>query len=129
MRYVVTLILSAGVATSAVLAAPAISLGNAASGKAAFAQCTGCHSLTQAEEGIGPSLAGVMGRQVASLSGYEYSKALQAGRGQKWTPALLDSYLANPDAMFPGNKMGVNVADPKMRADIIAYLASTPAKQ
>jgi cytochrome c len=71
----------------------------------------------------------VVGRKVGSLPDYDYSDALKK-LGGVWTPARLDTWLRNPQAMAPGAKMFLSVPDPQQRHDIIAYLASVskPAK-
>ena len=64
-----------------------------------------------------------MGRKVASLPDFDYSAALKK-LGGVWTPARLDTWLQNPQAVAPGAKMFLTVPDPQQRHDIIAYLAS-----
>ena len=45
--------------------------GDATAGKTVFEnQCASCHSAEAGKQGFGPSLAGVMGRQSGTLSGY-----------------------------------------------------------
>ena len=54
-------------------------------GEALFAQCEGCHSITEDRaHGIGPDLRGVNGRKIASVAGFEYSKALRDINGRRW---------------------------------------------
>jgi cytochrome c len=90
-------------------------------GKAAFAQCTACHSV-DGSNGVGPSLQGVVGRKVGSLAGFHYSRAMKS-TAYSWDAAHLDAYLANPQAAIPGNVMPFSgVADAKQRADLVAYL-------
>lgn len=124
MRFAAPLALTLGIAVCSAPAIGASLRGDAAAGRVAFAQCAGCHSLVRGQNGIGPSLAAVVGRRVASVPSYAYSKALKAKLTEKWSPALLDAFLANPNGVIPGNKMGVGVANPKTRAEIIAYLIS-----
>lgn len=119
-----------GLAAAGVVAtsASAQSAGNAAAGKALYeAKCGGCHSVEANR--IGPRHRDVVGRKVASVPGFDYSDALKK-LGGVWTPARLDTWLRNPQAMAPGAKMFLTVPDPQQRRDIIAYLASVskPAK-
>jgi cytochrome c len=98
--------------------------GDAALGEKAFKKCKACHKLEQGKKGIGPSLYGVVGRPVATLEGYKYSKAMIAfGDGKIWTEELLDTYLTKPKALVPRTKMTFpgfkKEAD---RANVIAYL-------
>ncbi|MCI4677036.1 PQQ-dependent sugar dehydrogenase [Rhodoblastus acidophilus] len=66
--------------------------------EALFAEkCGGCHQSTEMSGNrIGPNLAGVFGRGVASLSGYpDYSPALRH-MGGVWTASRLDAFLKAP---------------------------------
>ena len=89
-----------------------------------FASCSGCHSLEAGKQGVGPSLAGVVGRKKASVAGYAYSPALKA-KGGAWTVAELDAYLADPLKALPGTKMPIGQADPAKRAAVIALMKAT----
>lgn len=88
-------------------------------------RCTACHSLDQSR--IGPAQRGVFDRLAGSVPGFDYSPALKRS-GVRWTPANLDRWLANPEALVPGQKMGYQVADPLDRQDLIAFLASPTAR-
>jgi cytochrome c len=94
--------------------------GDAGSGKQLYQSCMGCHSLD--ENDVGPKHRGVVGRKAGIVPGYAYSAALK-GSGIVWTPAMLDRWLQGPQKLVPGVKMYFTVANPKNRADIIAYLA------
>jgi cytochrome c len=92
-------------------------------GKAAFAQCSVCHS-TDGSNGVGPSLKGVIGRKAGEFAGFRFSRALKAS-GLVWDENSLDLYLTDPQKAVPGNVMPfAGLADPKLRAALIAYLAS-----
>jgi cytochrome c len=106
------------------LAAPAVPAqsmpaGDAARGQTLYQACTGCHSIE--DNDIGPRHRGVVGRAAGSIADYAYSPALKAS-GLVWSPANLDRWLANPQALVPGAKMYFSVADAQKRADLIAYL-------
>jgi cytochrome c len=85
-----------------------------------YQTCMGCHSLD--ENDVGPRHRGVVGRKAGSVPGYAYSAALKRS-GIVWTPDQLDRWLSGPQALVPGAKMYFSVANPRNRADIIAYLA------
>ena len=88
--------------------------------------CVACHSYNEGgKAGIGPNVYGVVGAPIGShMEGYAYSAALKA-KGGKWTYEELDKWLLKPAAYAPGTKMSyAGVADPKVRADVIAYLRS-----
>jgi cytochrome c len=85
-------------------------------------RCGGCHSLD--EHGAGPRHRGLIGRRAGSEPGFDYSPALTAAK-IVWSAELLDRWVANPNALVPGNRMVVQLAsDPSDRAAIVAYLVS-----
>jgi cytochrome c oxidase assembly protein Cox11 len=89
-------------------------------GQTLFAErCAACHSLDTNK--TGPRLGGVVGRTTGSVSGYNYSPALQQA-GLRWSANALDHWLADPRKFIPGARMPVRVLDPTTRRDIIAYL-------
>lgn len=106
-------------------AAPTLSAGDAEAGKAVFKKhlCFGCHKLKPGKHGVGPSLAGVVGRKAGEAEGYKYSKALKES-GIVWNEENLDKWLQGPKKMVKGTKMilAKPVKDAKDRADLIAYL-------
>ncbi|MBS0468403.1 MAG: c-type cytochrome [Proteobacteria bacterium] len=113
---------SALVLAAALAAASAWADGDAQRGRLAYeARCGGCHSVDA--DRIGPRHAGIVGRRAGSVPGFAYSDALRSS-GLVWDAALLDRWLANPEALVPGQRMGYRLADAQERADIIAYLAT-----
>jgi len=100
--------------------APVLAAGNADAGLALYkARCSACHSLDY--NGAGPAHRGVFGRGAALAPGFAYSDALKSSH-LVWDEASLDRWLADPEKVAPGQRMGVNVPDAKDRADLIAYL-------
>ena len=100
--------------------APAVAAGPAK--PAAFGQCAACHSVEPGMNGVGPSLAGVVGRKAGSASGFAYSEANKAS-GLTWDEKTLDTYLTNPMKMVPGTKMTfAGLPDPAQRKAVIDYL-------
>lgn len=106
---------------------PAMTQVRAAQGKIAFeATCSSCHSAVVGENGVGPSLYGVIGRKAGSLEGYGFSPAMSASTVQ-WSRSTLERHLADPKNFIPGNRMGrffAGVEEPAKRDDIISYLES-----
>jgi len=88
-------------------------------------QCELCHNLGKAQgPKIGPDLYGIVGRNVASVPGFNYSAALKA-KGGTWTFDALNVWLTNPRADVPGTLMTfAGIENEKQRADVIAYLNS-----
>ena len=121
--------LRAGVAfcliTGAGLAASASRAADSHHGQTLFQQdCALCHD-TGAQNGQGPSLAGIVGRAAATFADFGYSPALRASK-LTWDRATLDRFLADPAGVVPGTTMAVSVPDETDRRDLIAYLATLP---
>ncbi len=91
-----------------------------------FLRCASCHAITPGVSGkIGPDLAGVVGRPVASLPGYSYSPALRA-QHFVWDKVTLDRWLTDPGAMVPGTAMAfAGLPSATDRQAVIAYLAAS----
>jgi cytochrome c2 len=85
--------------------------------------CAGCHAPVFGAA-AGPSLAGVVGRDIASLPTFRYSAALSKLDGT-WTEAALDSFLRGPRAYAPGTTMGIGGLDDATRAEVIGHLKAT----
>ena len=96
----------------------------AADGSVLFAPCSACHSLqVDAPAGIGPHLADILNRPVASVKGFDYSAVFQM-LGGRWDRARLDAFLTNPQTYAPGTKMIYpGVVKPADRKALIDYLA------
>jgi cytochrome c len=89
-------------------------------------RCASCHALAAgASPGPGPNLAGLAGRVVGGDPRFDYSPVLEAARaeGRVWDRALLERFLADPEAMFPGLWMGANgVRSAPERAALAEFL-------
>jgi cytochrome c len=99
---------------------------NEAAGERAWRKCISCHALEQNPPRLdGPPLRNVVGRRVASVAGFVYSPALRAHarRQRVWTREALDVFIADPQAIVPGNAMGFfGIKDLAERAALIAYI-------
>jgi glucose/arabinose dehydrogenase len=71
----------------------------------------------------GPSLVGIVGRAAGSLPHFNYTKAIRES-GITWDTAKLYRFLENPMEVLSGTTMPIPVADPRNRADVVAYLAT-----
>ncbi|MFB0612854.1 c-type cytochrome [Aurantiacibacter poecillastricola] len=101
---------------------PAPSRVAAASGPpAAFSTCGVCHSVAPGENRIGPTLAGVVGRQAGSVPGANYSPAMQDAT-ITWNESNLRRYILDPNAVVPGGSMPDPGVDAAQTNAIIAYL-------
>lgn len=119
-------VLGGFVAAALSFSLPAHAAGDAQAGAALVkARCQMCHVLNKGQKptALAPNLNGVIGRKAGSASDFAlYSPALKASN-IVWTPAKVDTFLAAPGKMVPGTKMVISVADPKDRANIVAFLA------
>jgi cytochrome c len=88
------------------------------------ANCAECHSIAKPiKNKKGPSLVGVVGRNSASVPGFDYSDAMKKA-SLLWTKENLDAYIKNPKAVVPNDKMkfkGLN--DANERIDLIEFLS------
>jgi cytochrome c len=112
------------------LATPALAEGDAVAGKAVFKKCAPCHS-TEPVNRVGPTLAGIIGRPVASIADYSYSDAMTAfaDGGRMWNEAQIAEYLLAPKAVVPGTRMTfAGLRKIEDIANLIAYLKS-PASE
>jgi nitrite reductase (NO-forming) len=101
--------------------------GDQEQGRQVYRKCQACHSLEPGKNGIGPTLAEIVGKKAASEPGYAYSPALRAS-GLSWDVATLDQYLLDPQKAVPGNKMPFpGLKTENERRDVIAYLAASAA--
>ncbi len=112
-----------GVAVLAVMAWPLASLGAEPEGRAVFERdCRPCHTVVRLRNHVGPSLFGVVGRTVGSISSFVYSGALR-GSVLIWSESFLDRFLRDPQAVLPGTAMRFpGLSDAGERAALIAYL-------
>ena len=118
-----------GIATAAIASAMiysgSASAQSAAAGQEVFqARCTGCHTSSDGGANkTGPNLFGIAGSDAGSRNvGFRYSGAL-SGSDVTWDDASLNSWLANPRAFIPGNRMSFGgLSSSSDRADLVAFL-------
>lgn len=93
-------------------------------GQKTFGKCKACHKIEPGVNGVGPSLFGVVGRDIASAEGYGYSATLSELPGN-WTVEALNDFLESPKTYAPGTKMtfrGLSAIED--RANLIGYLST-----
>ena len=100
-----------------------LALGDIAHGEKVFKKCAACHLVNKGGENkIGPALYGVLGRKVASINNYKYSKAM-ASYNKNWTFEEMNGYLRKPQSYIKGTKMAfAGLRKDKDRASVILYL-------
>ena len=100
-----------------------MALGDIAHGEKVFKKCSACHSI-EAGGGnkIGPALYNVVGRKIAALEDYKYSKAL-VEYTKNWSFEELNGFLIKPQKWIKGTKMAyAGLRKEKDRASVILYL-------
>jgi len=116
---------STGQATPASKTATAIPGGDLGAGRLVFRKCQACHSMEPGKNILGPSLAAVIGRKAGTVQGYGYSPAMKQAN-IVWDAKSLDTYLADPQKVVPGNKMPFpGLKTDHDRTDVIAFLAAS----
>ena len=94
-----------------------------AKGEKVFRKCKACHKVeADAGNGVGPNLHGIVGRDIAALDGFKYSKALSEKDGA-WDFETLNAFLIKPKEWAKGTKMSfAGLRKEEDRAAVIAWL-------
>ena len=100
-----------------------MALGDITHGEKVFKKCSACHSIEAGGSNkIGPALYNVVGRKIAAVEDYKYSKAL-AAYDKNWTFEELNGFLIKPAKWIKGTKMAyAGLRKEKDRASVIKYL-------
>jgi len=113
------------------MAEPSMANGDAQRGEALFERvCRACHTVEGRQNRVGPYLAGVWDRPVASADGYNYTKAMRSyGKKQgDWDETAMAAFLMNPRKEIKGTRMAyAGIRAPDAAADLVAYLKSLPS--
>ena len=95
-----------------------------------FRACVACHTLNP-NEGVraGPTLAGIFGRKIATLPGYNFSAALKK-LDIVWTPETVAKlFEVGPMAYTPGTKMPEQrIGSAEDRAALVKFLEKATAQ-
>ncbi len=99
-------------------------------GAAVFRACVACHTLgaDQANR-AGPTLAGIFGRRIATLPGYNFSEALKR-LDIVWTPETVSRlFEIGPASYTPGTKMPEQrIGSEQDRAALVQFLERATRK-
>jgi cytochrome c len=99
-------------------------------GAEVYRACVACHTLNAAD-GVraGPTLAGIFGRRIATLPGYNFSEALKK-LDIVWTPETVSKlFEVGPMAYTPGTKMPEQrIGSPDDRAALMQFLENATKK-
>ena len=96
-----------------------------------FRACVACHTLSSDEGNkAGPSLAGIFGRKIATLPGYNYSDALKQ-MNIVWTPETVSKmFEVGPMSYTPGTKMPEQtIGSEDDRKALVKFLAKATTKK
>lgn len=116
-------LLAATISPNAIAAAK----GNPLKGAEIFQQCVACHAIgDDAQNGVGPVLNHVFGRQAGAAEEFEYSDAM-VSKGVSdslvWDEQSLYTFLAGPERFVPGTIMAFEgLRTEKQIKDLLAYL-------
>ena len=99
-------------------------------GAALFAPCRACHSLDPSAKVMpGPNLAGLIGRKVAGDPAFDYSPVLRKAVDEAWTLEALETFLADPEAMFPAMWMSAQgIRDAAERRALARFIADPASR-
>jgi cytochrome c len=100
-------------------------------GAEVFRACVACHTLSPDEGNkAGPTLAGIFGRRIATLPGYNFSPALKK-LNIVWTPDTVSKlFEVGPARYTPGTKMPEQtIGSAEDRKALVDFLAKTTVKQ
>ena len=97
-----------------------------------FTPCRAYHSLDPAERGLpGPNLSSIVGRAIGGDAAFDYSPVLRKARddGLRWDVGRLQSFLADPAAMFPGLWMSMRgIEDAAERQALVRFLENPASR-
>jgi cytochrome c len=98
---------------------------DAGKGAKVFKKCAACHKVEEGVNSTGPSLYGVVDREIGTMAGFGYSGTLAGMAGTAWTAEELDAFLTKPSGYAPGTSMSFSgLKKQKDRVNLIAYLQS-----
>ena len=108
---------------SAVDISALLAMGSVDHGQKVFKKCSACHSVKKnGKNKIGPALYNIIGRNMAGLENYKYSKAL-IDFGKSWTFDEMNSFLIKPQSYIKGTKMAfAGLKKEKDRASVILFM-------
>jgi cytochrome c len=95
-----------------------------------FRACVACHTLgAEQANRAGPTLAGIFGRRIATLPGYNFSEALKH-LDIVWTPETISRlFEIGPSAYTPGTKMPEQrIGSEQDRAALVKFLERATTK-
>ena len=96
-------------------------------GKVVFQlKCAQCHTYIQgAGHSTGPNLFGLLGRNIGTAKGYNYSEAMEQKANEVWTPEAIDKFITQPQKFIPRTAMMfVGIPDAVQRSQLKRFLGN-----
>ena len=91
-------------------------------GQKTFELCIACHSLKAGENGVGPTLHGLIGSTAGSVDGFRFSGPMKRS-GIVWDEKNLTDFLRNPQQVVPNTRMPFSgMTDEAALKALVAYL-------
>jgi cytochrome c len=91
-------------------------------GKKTYETCVACHSVKAGENGVGPSLHNILGRNAGTTEGFRYSGPMKRS-GIVWDEKNLTAFLRAPQEVVPGNRMPFSgIPDEAALKAVVQYL-------
>jgi cytochrome c len=121
-RFTIASLLLAGAQFAIAQTTAPAAAGTALKGKEIYdARCSACHSVD--DNRVGPMHLGVFGRKAGGVKSYSYSEALSKSK-VIWNRDTLTTWLTNPEALIPGQRMGYAMDNAQDREAVVAFLAT-----
>jgi cytochrome c len=93
-------------------------------GKKTFETCIACHSLKAGENGVGPSLHGLLGSKAGAAEGYRFSGPMKRSN-IVWDEKNLTDFLRSPQQVVPNTRMPFSgMTDEVALKALVGYLAT-----
>ena len=89
-------------------------------------KCAMCHTSIQgASHSTGPNLFGVVGRNIGSAKGFNYSEAMAERGNDIWNFEMIDKFITQPQKLIPRTvMMFAGITDASQRSQLIEFLDS-----
>jgi cytochrome c len=89
-------------------------------------KCAMCHTHIQgASHSTGPNLFGVVGRNIGSANGFNYSEAMAERANEIWNFEMIDKFIKQPQKFIPRTAMMfAGISDASQRSQLVEFLDS-----